>query len=80
MLSAEKVIDTYYLDTRCSLIEIAAMLDRYDRARESNGESNGVHSDDPRIDQLYESLKLLSNRSAGSNRSEQMLNLFSDLD
>ena len=32
MLTADKVLDHYYLDTRCMLIEIAALLDRYDRA------------------------------------------------
>ena len=32
MLTAEKVLDNYYLDTRCMLIEIAALLDRFDRA------------------------------------------------
>jgi hypothetical protein len=32
MLTPQQVIDTYYLESRCMLIEIAAMLDRYDAA------------------------------------------------
>ena len=32
MLKPSQVLDNYYLDTRCMLIEIAATLDRYDRA------------------------------------------------
>ncbi len=32
MLTPQQVIDTYYLESRCMLLEIAAMLDRYDAA------------------------------------------------
>ena len=80
MLSAEQVLDHYYLDTRCSLIEIAAMLDRYDRAQQTKREGNGKSTSDPRLSQLYRSLELLADRSTNGNRSEQLLNLFSDLD
>ncbi len=75
MLTPEKVLDHYYLDTRCMLIEIAAMLDRYDRAAQQ-----GTTDGDDRLDQIYQSLTLLAEREATSDRSERLLNLFSDLD
>jgi hypothetical protein len=69
MLAADQVLDQYFLESRCQLVEIAAMLDRYDRA---GGE------DDDRLTLLYKALDLLADRTAGDNRAEQMLNLFTD--
>ncbi len=69
MLAADQVLDQYFLESRCQLIEIAAMLDRYDRA---NGDG------DERLTLLYKALELLSERGAGDNRAEQLLNLFTD--
>jgi hypothetical protein len=78
MLTAENVLDRYFLDTRCSLIEIAAMLDRYDRsARREGGAAAGA---DDRLDRIYQALTLLADREARSDRSERLLNLFSDLE
>lgn len=74
MQNPSEVLDSYYLDARCQLLEIAAMLDRYDRARDAGTGS----SHDSRIDLLYESLALLSQRDTSANRSERLLNLFSD--
>ena len=31
MLTAGEVVDTYFLEVRCALLELAATLDRYDR-------------------------------------------------
>jgi hypothetical protein len=76
MLTPEKVLDNYYLDTRCMLVEIAATLDRYDRASKQQA-GTGV---DDRLDQIYQSLTLLADREATADRSERLLNLFSDLD
>jgi hypothetical protein len=45
------------------------MLDRYDRA---NGDG------DERLTLLYKALEILSERGAGDNRAEQLLNLFTD--
>jgi hypothetical protein len=70
MLTAEQVLDHYYLESRCQLLEIAAMLDRYERA--------GGSEDNERLGLLYKSLELLSDRDAGGNRAEQILNLFTD--
>jgi hypothetical protein len=74
MLNAEQVLDEYFLDARCMLIEIAATLDRYDAA----GEREGTPPASPRLDQIYQSLGILADRQSGSNRAEQLLTLFSD--
>jgi len=73
MQTARQVMDHEFLDTRCMLIEIAAMLDRYDRA-------GGPDTSDVRLDLIYQALALLADRSATANRSEQLLNLFTQLD
>ena len=75
MLTPDNVLSKYYLDTRCMLIEIAAMLDRYDRAAPP-----GAAGGDDRLDQIYQALTLLAERETPSNRSERLLNLFSELD
>ena len=77
MLNSQQVLDRYYLDTRCKLVEIAAMLDRYDRAE---GAAPGDATSDPRLSQLYESLSLLSQPPAESERARTLLELFSDME
>ena len=76
MLTPDGVLDNYFLDTRCMLIEIASTLDRYDRAAEQSGATNA----DDRLDQIYQALTLLAERETTSNRGERLLNLFSELD
>ena len=86
MLTAPKVLDQYYLETRCMLLEIAAVLDRFDRAVSNEGNGNGnanananaKASRDQRLELIYQSLKLLGERPAEPNRAERLLNLFSD--
>ena len=77
MLTADKVLDKYYLEVRCMLIEIAATLDRHDRAMDEQS-SNGVR--DTRLDKVYEALAFLAQASGTPDRSEHLLNMFSDLD
>jgi len=76
MLTAEQVLEEYFLENRCMLLEIAAALDRYDAARRREPES--APADDPRLEKIYRSLAILADRSAASNRAEQLLDLFSD--
>ena len=76
MLSAPEVLDRYYLDTRCLLLELAATLDRLDAARQRDGDG-GVTSD-ARLARLYESLTMLSDRETTPDRAERLLRLFSD--
>ena len=73
MRSAKQTLDHEFLDARCQLVEVAAMLDRYDRAREEEGVE-----EDPRLDLLYEALTLLAARNAAPNRAERLLMLFTD--
>lgn len=70
MLTADQVLDQYFLESRCQLLEVAAMLDRYERA--------GGSEDDERLNLLYKSLELLADRNAGGNRAEQLLMVFTD--
>ncbi len=76
MLTAKQVADKYFLETRCMLVEIAATLDRVDRAAER--QANGQPFQDERIDLIRKSLNFLANQNSGSNRSEQLLLMFSD--
>jgi hypothetical protein len=78
MLTAGEVLDTYYLDVRCMLLEIAATLDRLDLAAESDGD-DGLDADE-RLQRLYDSLDLLAQRKTTPDRAERLLNLFSELD
>ena len=80
MRTTQQILDHDFLGARCQLLEIAAMLDRHDRASDAkNADGAGRASqDDKRLDFIYQSLGLLANRNAGSNRSEQLLNLYSD--
>lgn len=78
MLNAGQVLDNYFLETRSMLLEIAATLDRYDRASSNDAEGGMVM--DSRLEKIYDSLAMLSQPQPRSDRSEALLNLFSDLD
>ena len=75
MLTAEQVLDEYFLENRCMLLEIAATLDRYDAARQREGGPSDVG--DPRLDKIFRSLTILADRGA-ADRAERLLKLFSD--
>lgn len=77
MLTADKVLDKYYLEVRCMLVEIAATLDRHDRALD---EQSSDAAQDGRLDKVYEALDFLSQARGTPDRSERLLNMFSDLD
>lgn len=76
MLAAEKVLDKYFLDARCMALEIGALLDRYDLARQR---SNGApQAPDERLEKLYRALAVVADRKAAPDRAERLLVLFSD--
>ena len=78
MLSTGEVLETYFLDTRCMLLEIAATLDRLDRAAAAGlGE---LPEAAPRLQKIRQSLALLAETETTPDRAERLLNLFSDLD
>ncbi len=69
--TAEEILDDCYLEVRAKLIEIAASLDRVDRA-----DSSGIMDDDPLRGQFREAFEILKSR--GFDRAERIQLLFSD--
>lgn len=67
-MAASEVLDREFLDVRKRLIDLAATLDRIDRAE-------GAPSDDPRLDNIRRSLEILSGDTP--DRAEQIQLLFS---
>ena len=67
MDNRKNILDLYFLDARARLIDIAAFMDRVNRA---NGES------DFRYSQFLDALKELDGK--GVNRAEKVLLAFSD--
>jgi len=78
MLTAGEVLSTYFLETRCQLIEIGAMLDRLDRAAAATSPSDPLA--DVRLARIYQSLALLAEPQTTPDRAERLLNLFTHLD
>ena len=62
-LPAQKALDLEFLGARCRLIDLAAALDRIDRA------AGGV-AGDPRLTQIRRSLEILADDS--SDRAERI--------
>jgi len=67
-LAAAEILEREFLTTRSRLIDLAAALDRLDRA-------NGSVDDDPRMGQIRRSLEILAGEVA--DRAEQLQRLFS---
>ena len=78
MLSPKKTLDTYYLEARRDLLEVAAMLDRYDESVKRDGQKAG---DESRKDSLLQAMEILSKPDhADANRAEQLLVHFAKID
>ncbi len=78
MLSPQKTLDTYYLEARRDLLEVAAMLDRYDEAVKRDGQKAG---DESRKDSLLQAMEILAKpEHAVANRAEQLLVHFAKID
>ena len=65
-LLASKALDQFFLEARCRLLDVAAILDRIDR---------GGGSNDPRLDRIRDGLDVLQG-SAGA-RAERIQQIFS---
>ena len=76
MLSAAKVLDQYYLETRCQLLELAATLDRLDLAVRRDADHSVAA--DPRMERLRTTLDMLADRQTTPDRAERVLRVFSD--
>ena len=67
-MAAAEVLEREFLGVRARLIDVAAALDRIDRAEGSVG-------DDPRLEKIRQALQVLSGE--GSDRAEKLQLLFS---
>ena len=70
--SSPELLDMFFLDSRCALLEIAAALDRIERAEGADEAFKDI-----RLRRLLRALRLVQNGKG--NRVEQCLILFSDL-
>ena len=70
-LPANKALEQFFLEARCKLLDIAAILDRINRGQEA-GE---VKADDPRLDRIRKALEVLHDESGG--RAERIQQIFS---
>jgi hypothetical protein len=69
-LPAAKALDAFFLDARCRILDVAAILDRIGRGRDASALAN-----DPRLLRIREALELLSDQSGG--RAERIQQIFS---
>jgi hypothetical protein len=77
MLSPKETLDTYYLEARRDLLEVAALLDRYDQAVLRDGQKA---DDERKLQILREAMSLLAQPDhPKGNRAEQLLEHFSKI-
>ena len=69
-LPAANALDAYFLEARCKILEVAAILDRIGRGRDATATEN-----DPRVARIRESLEVLADHSGG--RAERIQKIFS---
>jgi len=69
-LPAAKALDAYFLEIRCKILEIAAILDRIGR-----GEGAATVDRDPRLEKIRQALEVLDDQSGG--RAERIQKIFS---
>jgi hypothetical protein len=68
-LPAARVLEQYFLEARCKLLDLAAILDRIAR-----GEPKGIDTD-PRLGQIRRALEVLLSDSP--NKAESIQQIFS---
>jgi hypothetical protein len=68
---AQTVLDRHYLEIRCGILDLAAMLDRIERSPSAAGQIA-----DPRMKLIREGIEILLTR--GTDRAERVQLLFSD--
>ncbi len=74
ILTPPQVMNQYYLNARHELLEVAATLDRLDRAAIAHPE--WADTGDPRVELIKEAILLLSEYTNMPNRAERMLEIF----
>ena len=65
-LPAAKALESYFLEARSKLLDLAAILDRIDR---------GCPINDPRLEQFTQALRVLQEKGPG--RAEKIQHIFS---
>jgi hypothetical protein len=68
-LPAARALDQFFLDARCRLLDVAAILDRVDR-----GADAAAAAADPRMARIRQAVEILL---AGPGRAEQIQKIFS---
>jgi hypothetical protein len=71
-LTQRELIDEYFMEERVKVIDLAAFLDRLDRARELDAE------DDFRLRSIRDALAVLADRQSPSTRVQRVQMIFSD--
>jgi hypothetical protein len=69
-LPSAKALDTYFLEARSKLLDLAGVLDRIGRGRDAASTDN-----DPRLEKIRKALEILHDRSGG--RAERIQKIFS---
>ena len=69
-LAAPKALDNFFLEARCKILDLAAILDRINRGRDT-----GALHIDPRLDKIRKALEVLHDQSGG--RAERIQQIFS---
>ena len=72
MLNPQQVIETYFLENRYMLLELAAFLDRYDFAVAKQG---GLVANAEKLAVIRQSLQVLYGNASDTPRVEQLLEL-----
>lgn len=72
MLDREQVLEQYFPEVRAWLLQIAAVMDRFDRA------AGQVPQDDQRLERLRQSLDVLADPQASADRAQRIQEIFSD--
>ncbi len=75
-LRVDQVIDQYFLEHRAKVLDIAAFLDRHDRAAAAEGVSPSHESREIRMRALTRAIELL--RDGKPDRARRILELWSD--
>jgi hypothetical protein len=69
-LPSRAALDAYFLEARCKLLELAAILDRIGRGAGSDATEN-----DPRLVRILQALEVLHDETSG--RAESIQQIFS---
>ncbi|MSR29581.1 MAG: hypothetical protein EXS03_08425 [Phycisphaerales bacterium] len=75
-MRVSEIIDQYFLEHRAKTLDLAAFLDRHDRAAKAEGLASAEASKDVRVRALLRALDLL--RDGHPERARRILELWSD--